>query len=241
MANYRLINSLDKQCSTALRRIVFVKQPFLVSFLLLLILTACGSVKSNFIPVPDPTHQPTQNTANESQSIDIGDGGIISGKPCASPCFFGIHVGETLLDQVVPLLEAVGVSPCVRNGINIFCSSNSNTTNIIVVANKLTLVVVGISYNPSVPILVGDMVSKYGNPSSVNLELDNTGTPESPKLLMSISWDSINIGANLAEVPAKGDQAYSVESTTEVQWITLGADEYFVPSQPWKGYGSYTP
>jgi hypothetical protein len=43
-------------------------------------------------------------------SINIGDGGILSGAPCSAPCVFGIRAGETQFDQVMPTLEKNGIA-----------------------------------------------------------------------------------------------------------------------------------
>src|SRR5258708_7719585 len=78
------------------------------------------------------------NTPTPRVAFDIGDGGLISRQPCAPPCFFGIHVGETSFDQAIPILETNNIHPCNQEGINIFCKNNSNTANVIMAANKST-------------------------------------------------------------------------------------------------------
>lgn len=55
---------------------------------------------------------PTEAVAFLGEDIDIGDGGLLSGLPCSSPCTFGIRIGETQLEQVIPILEKNGVSRC---------------------------------------------------------------------------------------------------------------------------------
>ena len=47
-----------------------------------------------------------------TQRINIGDAGLLSDAPCASPCVFGIQAGKTRLDEVPPLLKANGISKC---------------------------------------------------------------------------------------------------------------------------------
>jgi hypothetical protein len=208
------------------------------SILLLLMLSACVSPKDE-IPTRIAVSL-TQTPMPTSYVAKIGDGGLISGQPCASPCFFGIHIGETRFDQVIPILKTNGIYPCRQvSERNIFCTT-SNTANVVVAMNESTFLVDGISYNPSVSILVGDVIIKYGEPNSVYLELDDTGTPEFPKLLMSLSWDSMKIGGDLTEISAR-DQIYIVESTSEIQWVSLGEGGYFAQAQPWRGYGPYKP
>ena len=55
---------------------------------------------------------PTEAVAFLGEDIDIGDGGLLSGLPCSSPCTFGIRIGETQLEQVIPILEKNGISRC---------------------------------------------------------------------------------------------------------------------------------
>jgi hypothetical protein len=42
--------------------------------------------------------------------INIGDGGILSDRPCSAPCVFGINAGETQFDQVMSALEKNGIT-----------------------------------------------------------------------------------------------------------------------------------
>src|SRR5688572_17912207 len=63
------------------------------SILLLTILVSCAA---------PATGTPTQVEALESPPpptlpvmADIGDGGLLSGLPCAAPCVYGIRTGET--------------------------------------------------------------------------------------------------------------------------------------------------
>ncbi len=72
-----------------------------VSMLLLIRLVSCAAPETETspkVPVlesPQPTPFP--------ERADIGDGGLLSGLPCAAPCVYGIQIGETPLDQVTVL------------------------------------------------------------------------------------------------------------------------------------------
>lgn len=210
-----------------------------ILFFLLIGLSACSPRKpeiATMTPIApiSITIQPTD------EIIPIGDGGLITGQPCASPCFFGIRLGETSFDQVVPILENNGIYPCNQvNERNIFCGTTD--TVVVVAMNASTFMVDGISYKPSASVLVEDIIARYGDPNSVHVELDETGTPESPKLLMSLLWDSVKIGANLVGVYDSGEHIYVVENTAEVHWVFLGETTLSASLQPWKGYGNYKP
>ena len=84
-----------------------------VSILLLILFVSCAAPETEIstqVPVlesPQPTPFP--------ERADIGDGGLLSGLPCAAPCVYGIQIGETPLDQVIPMLEQNGLSECQRS------------------------------------------------------------------------------------------------------------------------------
>jgi len=204
--------------------------------LLFFVLVACTTSKINerspITESPSPTYVVVE-------MFSIGDGGLISGQPCESPCFFGIRLGETHLDQVIKILEINGITPCTQiNETNIFCSA-SNIANVSVAIDAKTLIVSGVGYNPSIPITVGDIVEKYGVPNFVYVE--QGGNPEFTTLSMHLIWDTIKMDADLGEIPDVGDQIYFVENITEVQWINFSDVNYLEPLQLWKGYGNYKP
>lgn len=211
----------------------------IISLLLLNALTACGLSKTAPSQSTDFPQEPTQIIATKTQAIDIGDGGLISGQPCASPCFFGIRIGETQLNQVIPILKDNGISPCTYfNKRIIVCGGQVN-----IGADSSTFIVNGVMFDPSISISVGEIVESYGNPSSAIVEVDNTGTPESPKLLAFLLWDSIKMMIELPELPLMGESIYVIKNTTEVRFIHFLDDasySYGYP-QPWKGYGEYKP
>jgi hypothetical protein len=91
-----------------------MKRNIAVSILFAILLVSCTAAKTaiptqvidleNMEIIPAMTYL--------AEDIDIGDGGLLLGQPCASPCTFGIQIGETQLDQVIPVLENNGISRC---------------------------------------------------------------------------------------------------------------------------------
>ncbi len=215
-----------------------------IALLLFLIsLTACTGPNTGIST--QATDLPTQHPTG---IVSIGDGGLISGKPCASPCFFGIRVGETPLQQVIPTLENNNISPCYQiDELNIFCS-DTDVAKVSVTVNESTLVVNGVGYDPDVSISVQNVIEKYGNPSLIQIELDRTnGTPESPILLMSLLWDQTKMGVALPDKNDSEEQFYDIENTTDIEWVSFYDDITYSKiaasesSKPWQGYGTYKP
>jgi len=60
---------------------------------------------------------------NTTPKLQIGDGGLISGKPCSAPCFLNIIPGMTLEKESLNILGTLGnIDNCdrwdaVKNGI----------------------------------------------------------------------------------------------------------------------------
>jgi len=81
-----------------------------VSILLLILLVSCAAPETEISPQATILESP-QPTASPERS-DIGDGSLLSGLPCAAPCVYGNQIGETPLDQVIPMLEQNGLSEC---------------------------------------------------------------------------------------------------------------------------------
>lgn len=199
--------------------------------------------------VATKTGTPTQTVITPSQTasppaevfLPIGDGGLISGEPCESPCFFGIHIDETPLNQVVSLLENNGISPCYfASDTTVFCGKN--VISIAIGADSSTYIVDGLEYVPSFPITVAEIIGKYGNPSFVYVSFSDT--PDLSALYVLVLWDSIKMRVDLPEIE---DESYVVENITQIQRVifldetsysNLTTDEY---AQAWNGYGAYKP
>ena len=203
------------------------------------ILVACTTPNAEALPQPVIT--PSQTAILPTKVIlPIGDGGLITGQPCQSPCFFGIRIGETPLDQVVPSLGNNGISSCyMSSDTTIFCGEN--TISIAIGADPATFLVDGIQYELSVPITVEEIIREYGNPNFIHVSID---VPEESKISLLLLWDSIRMRIDLPEIE---EESCVIESKTRIQSIIfldktsyagLTANRY---TQSWKGYGTYAP
>jgi hypothetical protein len=178
------------------------------------------------------------------ERADIGDGGLLSGLPCAAPCVYGIRIGETSLDQVIPMLEKNGLSECQTeesaSWIGITCGYS-----VVVQVDRATSIVNGTGFYPSVPISLGEIIEKYGEPDFVSIQAE--GSAEAPISRMSLFWDELKM---TVEMPQIDSHIYALEGTTtaemvifldEVQYIDsdeISFGEYY---KRWNGYSTYQP
>ena len=185
---------------------------------------------------------PTEAVAFLGEDIDIGDGGLLSGLPCSSPCTFGIRIGETQLEQVIPILEKNGVSRCwTEPSVSWFLVSCGGSRLNVQVATDTNLVN-GIWFYPSAPISLGDIIEKYGEPNYVTVDQEGGPGAVHPRFY----WNSIRMLVTLPEIAG---EAYDVEKTTEVEGISFSDETLYRTSEkasdlyykPWKGYGIYHP
>ena len=217
-----------------------MKKAVLVAISIIMLLVSCSAFESKdtnqniILETPPPISTP--------ESINIGDGGLLSDLPCASPCVFGIRIGETQFDQVAPVLEKNHISPCQREdsvswiaigcGYSVFAQVNTDTN-----------LVNGIWFNPSVSISVNDIIEKYGIPDFVTV--DQEGSLEEPTIQMILYWDTIRM---LVELPKINGTIYNVEKTTKIGMVSFSDEELYPKSSGiqfdeyyklWNGYGIY--
>jgi len=220
-----------------------MNRKIIASIFLLAILISCSTPE---------TGTPTQNTVlltppstDVPEGIDIGDGGLLSGLPCPSPCAFGVRIGETQFDQVIPLLEKNGVSHCQTeqsiSWVLVYCGE----ARFNVQADAHTNIVNGIWFYPNVAISLGEIIKKYGDPNFFVVRSE--GTLESPPITaqMYLYWDSVRMGVGLRRLDGK---VYIVEKTTDVEGVGF-LDEAIYPGsfqiefgefyKLWTGYGAY--
>lgn len=216
-----------------------------VIVLLLTIITACTQESQTSISTSTPTETqiPVKATMPPPTlvKVPIGDGGLISGIPCAAPCFFDIRIGETPLDQVIPTLRSYGISPCELLHDGALCGSQVGIS-----AAESTSIVNRIGYYPSGSISVDMIVEKYGEPDSILVEWDFTGDPsKDARLIVYLLWDTLRMTVILPEIPDTADHTYLVEETTQVHYIDY-KDETSYANPPaygslweWQGYDGY--
>ena len=110
--------------------------------------------------------------------VNIGDGGVLSGKPCSVPCVFGIQAGETPFDQVLPTLEKNGIasSRCFQEPSVSWYLFTCGAGRLNVQVETHTNIVSGVWLLPNDPISLGEMIEKYGEPNYVTLDQEAPGT-----------------------------------------------------------------
>jgi len=222
-----------------------MKRKIAISVLMVILLVSCTATKT-VIPTQEidlENMDPATAFAYLAEDIDIGDGGLLSGQPCASPCAFGIRIGETQLDQVIPVLENNGISRCwtERNLSWSLISCGGNRLNVQV--DRDTRLVCAIWFDPSVPIFLGDIIEKYGEPNYVTIDQDGGPGRTHPRFY----WNSIRM---LVTLPELSGDTYEVERTTEIEGINFSNENIYRISdkesnphyyKPWNGYGMYQP
>jgi len=230
-----------------------------------LILVACKTLpEATSIPVTTSTLTPTFTNRIETESpnpspiniqtkmLNIGDGGLLSGQPCESPCFFGIRIGETGLDQVISILKNNGISPCyeITSGTgdvdNVsFIGCGVDGWDVTVIPNSQTSLVDEISYGLSVQISVGDVIEKYREPDFIQV-MRGYNNKNEKIVIASLFWDIISMEIALPTIIEPEEQIYKIEKNTIVQGIDFMSEEIYLRysrefSIPWHGYGVYKP
>jgi len=213
-----------------------------VSLLWLILLVSCAALETEFSPQV-PVLESPQPTALPERA-NIGDGGLLSGLPCTAPCVYGIRIGETSLDQVIPMLEQNGLSECQTeesaSWIGITCGYS-----VVVQVDKATSIVNATGFYPSVPISLAEIIEKYGEPDFVSIQAE--GSAEASTSHMSLFWDELKM---MVEMPQIDSHIYALEGTTtaemvifldEVQYIDSNEISFGEFYKQWNGYGTYQP
>jgi hypothetical protein len=181
------------------------------------------------------------------QHINIGDGGVISGVPCATPCVFGIGSGETRFEEVPPLLEQNGIAcnKCFTEPNVSWTIISCGMARFNVQADTSTNLVNGIWFIPNVTIRLGEFLKKYGEPDYISLSRESTleGTTVQARLY----WDGIRM---LVLLPICEGELYPIDEAAEVEGVSLSDEILYQDSsevefgsiyQHWNGYGTYQP
>ena len=220
-----------------------MKRRIPVSILFIILLVSCTAATTE-VPtqaIDLENMDPTTAIAYLAEDIDIGDGGLLSDRPCPSPCAFGIHVGETQIDQVIPVLANNGISRCWTEPNVSWSLISCGGNRLRVQVDMHTSLVNAISFDPNVSVSLGDMIEKYGEPNYVTVDQDGPGT-----IHTRFYWNSIRM---LVSLPVISGETYAVKKTTEVEDVNFsdetlyrtpekGTDPYY---KPWNGYGMYRP
>lgn len=220
---------------------LFVK----LSALSVLLLSCLGIVTE--LPQEFPTSAATEmevpietvQKESVSEKIPIGDGGIITGHPCEAPCFEGVYPGKTSFDEAFSILANTDVDKCLENGTDLILSCGDN---LFLGADLQTRLINSIEYYPQVEIPVGQLILKYGTPSTVIVI--PLGVPEMPYVTIILLFEDFNLRVDL---PNLDGVEYPVEESTIIDFVVYYDDikytemkgNYF--SLPWDGYRVYIP
>lgn len=193
--------------------------------LLLALLTACRTDENNQLP-------------------DLGDGGFLTGDPCAPPCSWNIRPGETNEAGAKEILQIMGIaeycmpfnSEAESGTRGISCDSTFGVS-----FAEGSDIVASIGIKPSQQIAMADVIVVYGNPDAVLVTLQ--GTPEEKQQIsMIVYYDSIFTRLVL---PDQDGSLFEVGPTTPVENIGYSDANSFIfspqYSSPWIGYGQYEP
>jgi hypothetical protein len=213
-----------------------------VSILLLILLGSCAAPESEVSP--PVTVLESLQPIELPPMADIGDGGLLPGEPCTAPCVYGIQIGETTLDQVIPVLEQNGLSECQSeesaSWIGITCGYS-----VVVQVDRATSIVNATGFYPSDPISLEQIIEKYGKPDFVSIQAD--GPEGAPTSRMSRYWDALKM---TVEMPQIESRIYALEETTTAELVIfldealhidfseISFGEYY---KRWNGYGAYQP
>lgn len=213
-----------------------------ISILPLILFVSCAAPQTEISPQV-PVLESPQPTAFPERT-DIGDGGLLSGLPCAAPCVYGILIGETALDQVIPILEQNGLSDCQReesaSWIGITCGYS-----VVVQVDRATSIVNATGFYPGTPLSLGEIIEKYGEPDFISLQAEDYAEASTSR--MSLYWDTLRM---TVEMPQINSHAYVLAGTTTAEMVIFLDDvQYFDSSElefgefyhPWNGYGIYQP
>lgn len=208
-----------------------------IAVLLLQVAVSCTSgeeiIKTD-IPA-QVTYTPIQNV---TETLSIGDGGLISGKPCNAPCFYGVILGETSRDSIIPILEEHGFHKCGQDleG-NVRCAER-----ILISFSQTTSIVNGIGYYLEKKVSVEEIIDKFGSPDTIVVVPG--GIPESPATTVLLLYDELKMRLRLPEIESVD---YHISETTEIELVNYFDDTAYAEqqenifSQGWQGYGVYEP
>jgi hypothetical protein len=220
--------------------------PITPAFTNTIVISSTPTVTSTFTPTSTSIIK-TEVPVSTSVELPIGDGGLLSGQPCESPCFFGVRLGETEFDQIIPILKTNGLSPCFKNlrsedWMSVFCGIDKPRVTVDI--REETLIVNGIGYLPGIPLSVGNIIAKYGEPNYVQALLTRD---DSNNLLMTATlyWDTIAMEVDLSPTKDTGEHQYQIESTTSAESIYFQEAEDYMRfsregSETWRGYDFYS-
>lgn len=178
----------------------------------------------------------------QNKSFDLQDGGFLSDKPCAPPCFLNITPGITTEDEARETLRSIGLLEMCKTfnnesesgGRGIIC-----TPDLVISFQEGADVVESVGFKPVSSIAMKDVITKYGDPSAVLVTLKSL-PEEDQRTVMMLYYDELKVTLVLTE---QKSGIYDVSA--DLQVVNIGYfDELSYKmtrgySSDWVGYGSY--
>jgi len=183
----------------------------------------------------------TACSTSASPQPAIGDGGLLSGKPCEAPCFFGILPGSTKLADAQIMLSNAGVCPKPES----FDNASQGGTRGFTCGDRITVSVFkdqenvqALGYCPSVTLAMGDIVDGLGPPDAVRVV--SSGLPEHQRLTMMVYYDRPFVRILLRE---EAGSSYRLDEQTPVERVVYLEKTFFeqdrTEGSKWAGFGEY--
>lgn len=174
-------------------------------------------------------------------TLNIGDGGFLSGDPCGPPCFWGIVPGQTTEAEVVDILQERGIYEICEARVSKYEEGGKGIDCILQIYINLNQgddLVRSVYFAPSAPITVQEVIAKYGEPDGILVYPE--GVPEHPRISLYIVYSSI---LSRLELPVQEWPGYVVQPSTPVLSILYDLKYSDVQDSPffekWVGYGEY--
>jgi len=176
---------------------------------------------------------------NNKLPVNIGDGGLLSDRPCSAPCFWNITPGISTAEEATNILSTkLGLKDCDR-----WDTSNSGGTrgmqcsDITIDLDNEDLVST-IGFSPAQNITVDEVIKKYGNPDGVFITA--LGIEMQPPIAGMLYFNGENM---IIHLPEQNSISYNLQPNTSIERIVyLEQSEYESNKdsiQKWKGFGKY--
>ena len=183
-----------------------------------------------------------QSPAQEISTINVGDGGFLSERPCGPPCFWGIVPNVTTKSEVEKILESKNIVQDCRNyhrkeggeirgiscaGIHVSFHINDDRVE-------------DVGFRPTQTITVEQVIEKYGEPTAIHIA--TLGIAELPNITVSLIYDEQRM---MLILPEQDGIIFYLKPSTEVENISyfdLSSYQQLINViQPhnWQGYGEY--
>jgi hypothetical protein len=174
------------------------------------------------------------------QTFEIGDGGLLTGKPCSAPCFHNIIPGVTTEKET---LEMFSTELDINTNCDYWAKDNNGPAKGIdcqtftIIFNDLSVVRM-VSFKPSQQITVAAVIQKFGPPDGVGL--GTSGIEMQPPKIMSLYFDHENM---ILHLPAQNSNDYNLQGRTQIESVEYYDEGTYVQYRnidyTWKGLGKY--